>query len=98
MISYDMIIDAQNSLVEMWGEDGKKVIEKCHASIPYNDVFKAFVHKECVACGGNWGAMLLSGINRLYPDVYDAIPDDMGWNPFFAICQTLILLGVDTSE
>ena len=53
---------------------------------------------HCVACGGNWGGMLLSGIKALYPEVYDAIPDQMGANAFGCICTILEMLGVTTQD
>ena len=59
--------------------------------------FKDFLDL-CTACGGNWGGMLLSGVRRLYPDVWDAIPEDMGVHAWGTICSLLIILGVDTSE
>ena len=31
--------------------------------------------KECISCGGNWTAMMLSGIERVAPDVFEALPD-----------------------
>ena len=49
---------------------------------------------HCTCCGGNWGGMLLTGIHELYPEVWDIIPEDMGWNPFHTICAMLVLLGV----
>lgn len=30
---------------------------------------------QCILCGGNWSAMLLSGIEYWMPEVYDAMPD-----------------------
>ena len=59
--------------------------------------FKEFL-THCYPCGGDWGAMLLSGVHELYPEIWDAIPDNMGWNPFNTICALLILLGVDFEE
>lgn len=97
MITYDMIIEAQNYLVENWGEDGKKVIEATHIVTPYNKPFSIYV-KHCTACGGNWGAMLLTGIEKYWPNVYDIIPDNLGLHPFVCICMVLRLCGVDTSE
>ena len=97
MITYQMIIDSQNRLVEDWGEDGKAVIEEAAMVTPFNKNSKAFL-KECTACGGNWGGMLLTGIKKLFPEVYNAIPDDMGVNVWTCLCCTLILCGVDTSE
>ena len=31
--------------------------------------------KQCTACGGNWSAMLMTGIERVAPDVYKEMPD-----------------------
>ncbi len=56
---------------------------------------------HCTACGGNWGGMLLTGIEELYPLVYDEIPEHMGYNgnhAFITIVALLQLLKVDTSE
>lgn len=97
MITYDYIIDAQNTLIKNWGEIGKAVIVVCLHEKPFNDTFKNFL-PYCTACGGNWGGMILTGIKELYPKVYDTIPNDMGVHAFVCICSTLLLLGVDTSE
>ena len=97
MITYEDIIQAQETVVECWGEDGKKIIEAAHSIIPFNDGFKKFL-TYCTPCGGNWGGMLLSGIKELFPTVWDAIPNDMGVIACAGICNTLILCGVDTSE
>ena len=51
-----------------------------------------------MACGGDWGAMLLTGIKRLFPQVWDAIPNEMGVYAFIVLLNVLILRGVDTSE
>lgn len=52
--------------------------------------------KHCTACGGNWGGMLLTGLKELYPEVYNAIPDDMGHFAWRGICDTLTLLNVQS--
>jgi hypothetical protein len=92
-----MIVNAQETLIENWGEDGKRVIEECAKVTPFNDESKKFLD-NCTCCGGDWGAMLLSGIKKLYPNVWEAIPDDMGIFVWGCICNTLILCGVDTSR
>lgn len=97
MITFENIIEAQDYLVENWGEDGKNVILACFHEKPFNDSFKNFL-SYCTACGGNWGGMLLTGINKLYPKVYEAIPDNMGCFAWVRICDVLLLLGVDTTE
>lgn len=30
---------------------------------------------HCTACGGNWTAMLMTGIKKVAPEVYDQMPD-----------------------
>lgn len=97
MITFKMIQDAQNQIIDSWGKDGEKVIEECAKVTPFNNDIKAFL-EHCLACGGNWGGMFLSGIQKLYPKVWDAIPDDLGVFAFGNICSVLILCGVDTTE
>lgn len=97
MITYEYIIEAQNFLVENWGENGKKVIETCFRMAPFNDSFDSFLN-HCTACGGNWGGMLLTGIKKLYPEVWEVIPNDMGINVWPCLLYTLLLLGVDTTN
>lgn len=96
MIKYEYIIEAQDFLVKHWKEDGKKVIEAIFNENKKNMPMDEFL-TYCSVCGGNWGGMLLSGIKKLYPKVYDAIPEDMGLFVWNAICYTLLLLGVDTT-
>lgn len=37
--------------------------------------FTEFLHKHCFAHGGNWIAMLLSGIKSAFPEHYAQMPD-----------------------
>ena len=94
MNSYEVIKEAQDILVEYWGNDGKRVIEECAKVNPLNGSLETFL-EHCVCCGGNWNGMFLSGINALYPSVYDVIPKDMGSMAFSCICATILLCGVN---
>ena len=96
MIKYERIKKAIADIETDWAADGQRVIELAFNN-PLHITCKEFM-ESCTACGGNWGGMLLSGIKRLRPEVWDAIPDDMGHRPFTTICATLILLGVDLSK
>ena len=99
MIKPEHIIEAREMLLENWKEDGAQVIKICANSTPFNGTFNDFL-THCTTCGGNWGGLLLTGIAELYPEVYKAIPEKMGWcgNIAFAcLCQVLILLGIDCS-
>ena len=94
---YSAIVGAQETVVENWGDAGRKIIE-----IIFNHTDKYVLRitcdeflKSCTACGGNWGGMLLSGIQRLAPEVYDAIPDDMGIYAWKTIIATLTLMRIE---
>lgn len=83
----------QECLVALWGDEAHKVlntIDTTNAPIMSGNDFLS----HCTACGGNWCAMLLTGIKALYPEVYDAIPDDMGKHAFYAIGTVLELLNI----
>jgi hypothetical protein len=95
MIQYEIIAGAQNTLIDLWGEDGKKVIEACFNSNTKEMTTDEFLD-NCIACGGNWGGMFLSGIERLYPAVYDAIPDQMGSQAILGILAVLTLCKIDS--
>lgn len=97
MITYKDIIDAQEMLVKHWGEQGEQVIAETIRADRKPMTFKQFLD-NCTACGGNWGGMLLSGINELWPNVWKAIPNDMGIQVWECLCSVLVLCGVDTSE
>ena len=84
-------------IVEIWGNAGSAVLEAIDAQEKKVMSMKDFL-SHCTACGGNWGGMLLTGIQRLWPSVYDAIPDDMGFMAWSGICTTLTLLGVTNDK
>ena len=75
-----------------WGNDVLTAIDNQHTTPMTMDEFL----KHCAACGGNWGGMLLTGLNELYPEVYNAIPDDMGYLAWRCICTTVSLLGIQS--
>lgn len=97
MINYKDIIDAQEMLVKYWGIHGEQVIAETARAERKPMTFKQFLG-NCTACGGNWGGMLLTGIDKLWPDVWKAIPDEMGIQAWSCLCSVLVLCGVDTSE
>ena len=78
----------------LWGENVLAVID---AQDKVTMSMKEFL-THCTACGGNWGAMLLTGIKELFPDVYAIIPDDMGMFAWACLCNTITLLGVNSEE
>lgn len=94
MISGKDYVNAIKVVKENWGDDF--LMKACLAE-KTTMTFDQYLN-SCTACGGNWGGMLLTGIKSMWPELWDAIPEDMGANAFITICHLLILLGVDTSE
>lgn len=74
-----------------WGDKVLTVIDRQNTA-PMT--MKDFL-SHCTACGGNWGGMLLTGIKELWPEVWEAIPDDMGMFAWNCLCNTIKLLGVE---
>ena len=97
MINYTDIIDAQEMLVKHWGVYGEQVIAETVRAERKPMTFNQFLD-NCTACGGNWGGMLLTGIDKLWPNVWNVIPDKMGVQAWGCLCSVLVLCGVDTGE
>ena len=95
-MNFDDYTKAMETLAADWGEDGKKVVALALHN-PVNISFDEFL-ENCVACGGNWGGMFLSGIRHYRPEVWDAVPDDMGVFAFKDILLVLSLLGITTEK
>lgn len=69
---------ARKAIIENWGDDGNIVLQEISSSVPFNGPIKDFLD-HCTPCGGNWGGMLLTGIRELWPNVWNAIPENMGF-------------------
>lgn len=80
-------------VVAAWGLPGFTIVQVCNAIKAPRMTYEDFL-SHCTACGGDWGAMLLSGIHELYPLIWDLIPDDMGVNAFGVICNVMRLLNI----
>lgn len=63
--------------------------------------FEEFLN-NCTACGGNWGAMLLTGIKKVFPEHYDEVSEhynnmdfsDGGVQAWNYLCDWLIEHGI----
>lgn len=60
--------ERRDFITKNWGEGVLEAIDNCE---PLNITFGQFLDK-CVACGGNWGGMLLSGLRfgKLFPKIW----------------------------
>lgn len=93
-MDYTDIIYYMSLLVKEWGKDGENVVAECFKANTRKMSCNDFL-ENCSACGGNWGGMLLTGVKRLYPEVWNAIPNDMGHNAWGCIIAILKLLKID---
>ena len=101
----DMTVDQLTQLtpdeyvVANWGEAGIKIVELISTKYkdnPLMDLDEFLDH--CTACGGNWGGMFLTGIQELFPDVWELIPEHMGVFAFSVIGDVLNLLNVKNTK
>ena len=61
---------------------------------------------NCTACGGNWGAMLLTGIERVFPEEYEEVKEHYnsmdfshgGVKPFCYLCDWLEQHGITEDQ
>ena len=97
MINYKDIIDAQEMLVKHWGTHGEQVIAETVRAEWKVITFKQFLDNYTVY-DGNWSGMLFNSIEKLWPDVCNFIPDDMGIYAWDCMCSVLTLCRVDKSE
>lgn len=101
MITYEDIKEIYSDIIEYWGEDiGGKIICAIHSAPKTNISYDEFFRYHCVACGGNWVAMVYTGIKSIAPTVAAEIPDEIK-TPFkeFTILHNIaFLLGVTEKE
>ena len=76
---------------ERWGDE---VAEQILLANKHPMSLELYLKQFCVTCGGNWGSWFLSGVKKLWPMVYEAIPDDMGYDAFGTICHLLGCLSI----
>lgn len=95
-LSISQLADLSESdfILATWKADGIAVLEAIDRQHITPMTQADFFANHCYACGGDWGAMLLTGIKALYPDVYDAIPDNMGHFAWRCLCSVVALLGI----
>ena len=83
-------LSERDFIAHIWGDAVLTAIDNQTTTPMTMDEFL----NHCTACGGNWGGMLLTGLKELYPEVYDAIPDEMGMFAWRGICDTITLLNI----
>lgn len=82
-------------------DDWKQVVEKCREiKKPYGETFEHFLDNVCVGeeCDfmGLQGKMLY-GIGKLFPQVREVMPKNLGIFGFERTVYTCLLCGIDTT-
>ena len=95
MITTERFTEALDCVRKYWGDE---VVFKAMMANKTPMTMSEYLRNHCITCGGNWGGWFLTGVKKLYREVWDAIPDDMGIFAFNTICDLLVLLGIDMDE
>lgn len=94
------MVEPEKLIIACWKEAGLAVVLLAKALYPCNGTIMPMSKflTNCTNCGNNWSATLLTGIKKLFIDVYKVIPIDMGFASVNVLYEVLKLLGIDTSK
>ena len=87
------IANLVSDVLVAWGESGNDIINAA-----FNDHLKTTFSEfmcECSGCNGNWVDIIISGIDKAYPEVYSALPKNLGPDSLEILTKVLILCGVE---
>ena len=96
MVSYEKMQKAIERVADEWGED--IAVTAIIAPNKQRWSLDEYLNIHCYTCGGNWGAWFLTGVKSLFPQIYNMIPENMGYDGNYAfgtICALLTILGID---
>ena len=87
------IANLVSDVLVAWGESGNDIINAAfndHSKITFSEFMRA-----CSGCNGNWVDIIISGIDKTYPEVYSALPVNLGPDSLEILTKVLILCGVE---
>lgn len=100
-MTYEDIKEIYQDIIDLWGEDlGGQIVVAIHTAPHVDITYQDFMHNYCVACGGNWIAMVYSGLKNIAPSVAALIPDEIQqpMKEFTALNNIAYLLGVHEAD
>ena len=87
------IINLISDVLVQWGKYGNDILNAAFNS--HNKMsFREFIG-ACSGCDGDWVEIVISGIDKLFPEVYSALPENLGPNALEKLTKVLILCGVE---
>ena len=87
------IANLVSDVLVAWGESGNDIINAAfndHSKITFSEFMRA-----CSGCNGNWVDIIISGIDKTYPEVYSTLPPLFGQEALDGLTKILILCGVE---
>ena len=87
------IANLVSDVLVAWGESGNDIINAAfndHSKITFSEFMRA-----CSGCNGNWVDIIISGIDKTYPEVYSTLPENLGPDSLEILTKVLILCGVE---
>lgn len=75
MANLDKIVAAGVESFDDIKDDCFRDLMKAAAFSILHELRDNFIKHDCTACGGNWTAMILTGIERRWPEYYKSMPD-----------------------
>ena len=87
--------DFEGIILGIWGESGEEILEEIRNSKQFTSGLSSFM-RNCT--GYDWNGVILTGLEKLYPNVYAAIPEEMGKFGFTGLVCVLNLLGINTAD
>ena len=87
------IANLVSDVLVAWGDSGNDIVNAAfndHSKITFSEFMGA-----CSGCNGDWVDIIISGIDKLYPEVYSTLPENLGPDSLEILTKVLILCGVE---
>ena len=100
-MTYEDIKEIYQDIIDLWGEDlGGQIAVAIHTAPHVDITYQDFMCNYCVACGGNWVAMIYYGLKNIAPSVAALIPDKIQqpMKEFITLNNIAYLLGVHEAD
>lgn len=75
MANLDKIVAAGVESFDDIKDDCFRDLMKAAAFSILQQLREEFIKNDCTACGGNWTAMILTGIKKRWPEYFESMPD-----------------------
>ena len=85
------IANLVSDVLVAWGKSGNDIINAAfndHSKITFSEFMCS-----CSGCNGNWVDIIISGIDKTYPEVYSTLPENLGPDSLEILTKVLILCG-----